>query len=109
MEEENSQQQEKQQKRYDWLKGYQFQPGQSGNPGGKKKGTKSLKTFAKEYLENLPDNEKVAFLAALPEELVFRMAEGNPHSSSDVKVELPPIPIDDLRKDHSIPEDKSAL
>jgi len=85
-------------KQYDWLRGYQFQPGQSGNPGGKKKGTKSLKTFAREYLENLPDEEKVAFLAALPEELVFRMAEGNPHSSSDAKVEVTlPKPIEDVQ------------
>lgn len=90
---------EKQHKKqnYDWLRGYQFQPGQSGNPGGKKKGTKSLKTFAREYLENLPDEEKVAFLAALPEELVFRMAEGNPHSSSDAKVEVTlPTPLLDV-------------
>jgi hypothetical protein len=70
-------------KQYDWLKGYQFQPGQSGNPGGKKKGTKSLKTFAREYLENLPDEEKVNFLASLPEELVFRMAEGNPKQDTE--------------------------
>lgn len=78
-------------KQYDWLKGYQFQPGQSGNPGGKKPGTKSLKTFAREYLENLPPEEKLKFLAALPEELVFRMAEGNPRQDTDITSAGKPI------------------
>lgn len=65
-------------KQYDWLKGYQFKKGQSGNPGGKKKGTKSLKTFAREYLESLPDDEKVEYLKVMDEDLVWKMAEGNP-------------------------------
>lgn len=87
--EEKPQKQHK--KQYDWLKGYQFQPGQSGNPGGRAKGSKSLKTFAKEYLENLPPEEKLEFLAALPEELVFRMAEGNPANNTDITSQGKPI------------------
>lgn len=69
---------------YDWLKGYQFIKGQSGNPGGRPKGSKSLKTFAREYLESLPDDEKIEFLQTLPPELVWKMAEGNPESKTDV-------------------------
>ncbi len=68
---------------YDWLKGYQWHKGQSGNPGGRPKG-KSLKTFAREYLESLPDEEKVEYLKTLPTEIVWKMAEGNPESKSDV-------------------------
>lgn len=83
--------QDKKQKRYDWLKGYQFQPGQSGNPGGRPLGSKSLKTFAREYLQNLPDEEKIEFLKALPEELVFRMAEGNPANATDITSAGKPI------------------
>jgi len=32
------------------IKGHEFKPGQSGNPAGRKKGTKSLKTILKELL-----------------------------------------------------------
>ena len=70
--------QEQHKKQYDWLKGYQFVKGQSGNPGGRPKGRKNLKTFVKEYLEDLPEDEKIEFLKTLPSDLVWRMAEGNP-------------------------------
>lgn len=69
---------------YDWLKGYQFVKGQSGNPSGRPKGSKSLKTFAREYLESLPDDEKIEFLKTLPTELVWKMAEGNPKQDNDL-------------------------
>ena len=78
----------KKQRNYDYIKGYQFVKGQSGNHGGRPKGAKSLKTFAREYLELLPDDEKVAFMEALPEELVWRMAEGQPKQDIDANVEV---------------------
>lgn len=85
--------QEQNKKQYDWLKGYQFVKGQSGNPGGRPKGSKSLKTFAKEYLEILPEEEKIKFLEALPPEIVWRMAEGNPQTNTDLTTGGNPIPI----------------
>lgn len=57
-----------------WL----FQPGVSGNPKGKPKGTFSMKTYAKNYLKNLSDKEKLEFLSGLPKDIIWKMAEGNP-------------------------------
>jgi len=74
--------QEQHKKQYDWLRGYQFVKGQSGNPGGRPAGAKSLKTFAREYLESLPEEEKIEFLKTLPSEIVWKMSEGNPHQDN---------------------------
>jgi len=82
------QEQPKKQK-YDYIRGYQFVKGQSGNPGGRPKGSKTLKTFAREYLERLPPEEKIKFLEALPEELVWKMAEGAPATKLEGSNENP--------------------
>ena len=82
-------------KQYDWLRGYQFVKGQSGNPGGRPKGAKSMKTFVREYFENLPDEEKIEFLKSLPNPLdAWKMGEGNPQNSTELsgglKLEIDP-------------------
>lgn len=65
------------------LQPYIWKKGQSGNPNGRPKG-KTLKEFAREYLESLPEDEKIEYLASLPTEIVWRMAEGNPHQTEDI-------------------------
>ena len=62
---------------------YIWKKGQSGNPNGRPKG-KKLKEFAREYLETLPDDEKLIYLATLPTEIVWKMAEGNPANATDL-------------------------
>lgn len=75
---ETGEQGEKQ--RGDNLKPWQFQPGQSGNPSGRPKGRKSLKTFAKEYLESLSNEEKLEFMRGLDKKTVWEMSEGKPEA-----------------------------
>jgi len=67
-----------------------WKAGFSGNLKGRPVG-KTLKEFAREYLTKLTDEEKDAWLASLPKEIVWRMAEGNPkqETESDVTVTGP--------------------
>ncbi len=65
-----------------WL----FQPGKSGNPKGRPPGTKSLKAWVKDYLHNLPEEEKVKFISGMPKDIIWRMGEGQPHQSTDTEV-----------------------
>ena len=69
------------------LKPYLWKKGQSGNPDGRPPG-KTLKEFAREYLMSLPDEEKVDYLASLPTEIVWKMAEGNPKQDTEVRGSL---------------------
>lgn len=70
-------------KSYDWLKQYQFQKGNNANPAGRPKG-KSLKEFARDFLMALPDEEKATYLSTLPEEMVWKMAEGMPDAKTNL-------------------------
>lgn len=65
------------------LKPFQWKKGVSGNPKGRPPGP-TLKEFAKNYLMSLPESEKLAYLASLPAEIVWKMAEGNPATTTDI-------------------------
>lgn len=73
-------------------------PGQSGNPGGRP--PNSMKDYLKRKFSLMSDEEKEDWLESheVSGDTQLRMGEGNPHSTNDVKVELPPIPIDDVKK-----------
>lgn len=69
-----------------------FKPGFSGNPAGKKPG-KTLKEFAREFLMSMDEEQKKKYLEGLDPQIVWRMAEGNPHNTTDVTSGDKPIPI----------------
>ncbi len=65
------------------LKPYMWKKGMSGNLKGRPKG-KTLKEFTREYLLNLSDDEKIEYLASLPSDIVWKMAEGMPQTNTDI-------------------------
>jgi hypothetical protein len=65
-----------------WL----FQKGNRANPGGRPKGSKSLKTRAREYLEGLSDEEAIEYFEGLNKIDVWKMAEGMPKQDTEAKV-----------------------
>ena len=77
---------------YNWLKEYQWQKGQSGNPKGRPKG-KTMKEFARNFLENMSEESRIKFLKTMDPDKVWRMAEGQPHVTTDLTTAGKPIPL----------------
>jgi hypothetical protein len=67
-----------------WL----FKPGQSGNPGGRPKGSKSLKTYAQEMLRDMTDEEKLEYMKGLDKKIIWEMGEGKPKQDVEADVTL---------------------
>lgn len=62
-----------------------FGPGNLANPEGRPKG-KTLKEFAREFLMKMDDKQKIEFLNSLSKDIVWKMAEGNPHQSVGAEI-----------------------
>lgn len=75
----------KQSSRTAHLAPYQFKPGQSGNPKGRPKGP-TLKEWVRLKLLEMNEQERVNFLKGVSRDMVWRMAEGNPHQTEDQNV-----------------------
>ena len=70
----------------EWLRPWQFKPGQSGNPGGRPKGSISLKEYAKKMLQDMSEEEKLEFMKGLDKDVIWEMAEGKAQANIDASV-----------------------
>lgn len=67
-----------------WL----FQKGKSGNPAGRPKGSKSLKTYVKEMLQDMTEDEKLDFLHGIDKKTLWEMSEGKPKQDTEISGNL---------------------
>ena len=71
-------------RREDPIKPYQWKKGQSGNIMGRPPG-KTMKEYARQYLERMTDEERDTWLEGLSKDVVWEMAEGKAKQDVDVK------------------------
>lgn len=76
--------------KFDWLKAYQWQKGQSGNPAGRPK-TKTLKEFARDFLASMSDEQRIEYLKTVDPKAIWEMAEGKAKQDMDVTTDGKPM------------------
>lgn len=76
-------QQAEKQSSVEHIRPWQFKPGQSGNPGGRPPGP-SLKTWVKNRLASMSEEERMDFLKGMNKDIIWRMGEGNPDTKNDI-------------------------
>ena len=85
-----------------------LKPGHPDIGGGRPKG-KTLKECVRDKLLSMTEEEREEFLKDIPKETRWRMAEGNPHQTSDITSGDKPIPLLNVLLHHdSNKEDSEA-
>ena len=84
----------------------------NGNKNGRPKGTGGLKDYDRKKFTEMDDEQKDEFLNKLAPDLRYRMAEGNPHNTTDLNPDNPmlvEIKFDESFKKRVKPEGKSEV
>ena len=83
-----------------------FGPGNLANPEGRPKG-KTLKEWARDKLMGMTEEQREEFIKSLSKDTFWRMAEGNPHQTTDITSAGKPIPILNALPDNDISKEDS--
>jgi len=67
-----------------WL----YKKGQSGNPNGRPVGSVSMKTYVKNKLLSMTDEEREEFLQGVDKKTLWEMSEGKPKQDVDLSGEI---------------------
>ncbi len=70
------------------IKPYQYKKGQSGNPSGRPKGSVSMKTYVKNKLLTMSDEEREEFLQGIDKKTIWEMGEEKAGQGIQVSGEL---------------------
>ena len=67
---------------------HQYKKGQSGNPSGKPKGTISMKTYVKNRLASMTEEEREIYLEGIDKKIIWEMAEGKAKQDLEVDARI---------------------
>ena len=73
-----------------WL----YKKGQSGNPGGRPTGSLSMKTYIKNKLLAMTDEEREEYLEGIDKKVLWEMAEGKAESKTEVVATITTTSVD---------------
>lgn len=79
---------EAKQRDYSELKPFHYKKGQSGNPSGRPIGSVSMKTYVKNKLLTMTDEEREVFLEGIDKKTVWEMSEGKAKQDVEMSGEV---------------------